>query len=68
MAWGLFSGLAKTTDHYTTIGSDAERTGAAVGTALGVGVILFMWVAGAVILGLMMLFTRGKRVLVTREA
>lgn len=67
-AWGLFSGLAKTADHYSTIGTDAERAGAAVGTALGAGAILFLWVAGAVILGLMMLFTRGKRILVTREA
>ncbi len=68
MAWGLFSGLAKTADHYSTIGSGEERTGAAIGTALGAGAMLFLWVAGSVILGLMMLFTRGKRVLVTREA
>lgn len=68
MAWGLFSGLARTADHYSTIGSDAGRAGAAVGTALGVGAILFLWVAGAVILGLIMLFTQGKRVLVTQEA
>ncbi len=68
MAWGLLSGLAKTADSYPAINSEAGRAGAAIGTALGVGTILFFWVAGTVILGLMMLFTRGKKVIVAHEA
>lgn len=47
--------------------SDAERAGGAVGATLGTGVLVFFWVAGAVILGLFALLTRGKTVVVTEE-
>lgn len=68
MTWCLISGLAKTSDHYLTIDSEAGRTGAAIGAAIGIGALLFMWVAGAVILGLMMIFTRGRRMMITQDA
>lgn len=40
--------------------SSAERTGAAIGTGIGAALVLSIWVAGAVILGLFMLFTRPR--------
>jgi hypothetical protein len=49
-----------------TTASDAEHVGAVIGGSIGTGVILFCWVAGAVIFGLFALLTRGKRRLVSR--
>jgi hypothetical protein len=42
--------------------SDAGRAGAVIGTALGTGAILFVWLVGAVVTGLFAILTRGKRV------
>ena len=52
--WGL------TSDHLTS-GSEAGRTGAAIGAAMGTGVIFFFWATGAVITGLLALLTRGRK-------
>ena len=49
-------------------GSEAERTGVAIGGTLGLSVILWVWVIGAVIFGLMMFFTRGQKVITTRSS
>ena len=49
-------------------GSDAERAGTAIGGTLGMSVILWVWVIGAVVLGLMMFFTRGQKVITTRSS
>ena len=43
--------------------SEAARAGAAIGFSIGIGVILFLWVSGAIILGLLTYFTRGKKVI-----
>jgi hypothetical protein len=42
-------------------GTDAQRVGAAIGGAIGTGVILFVWLVGAVITGLFAILTRGRR-------
>lgn len=46
--------------------SNAGRAGATVGTTIGVSLIMMLWMAGAVILGLFVLLTRGKKVVVER--
>jgi ABC-type phosphate transport system permease subunit len=51
----------------TDAASDAEKAGGAIGATIGTGMLLFFWVAGAVILGLFTLFTRGNRLLITEE-
>ena len=50
-------------------GSEAAQTGAAIGATIGTGMLVFFWVAGAVILGLFAILTRGSRTLIeeTRE-
>lgn len=40
--------------------SGAEAAGAAIGTGLGVTFLIFIWLIGAIILGLMALLTRPK--------
>lgn len=67
MALSLFVGLngaAQKTANYHT---PAEQTGVAIGTGIGVAMVLFVWVLGTVILGFMMMFTRGRRESTTME-
>jgi hypothetical protein len=45
----------------------AEAAGATIGGTLGTGMLVFIWVAGAIILGLFTLFTRGNTVIITEE-
>lgn len=47
--------------------SEAGRAGAAIGGTIGTGMIVFFWVAGAVILGLLTILTRGRKVIVEEE-
>jgi hypothetical protein len=42
-------------------GSEAVRTGSAIGATIGTGVIFFFWMAGAVITGLLAVVTRGRK-------
>ena len=47
-----------------TSGSEWERAGHVIGGTLGTGVLLFLWVCGAVITGLLALLTRGRRTII----
>lgn len=60
LLWMIFGvgGAAETID---TAASDAEKAGAAIGTGLGAMMIIFIWIAGDVVLGLMTLLTRPKK-------
>ena len=50
-----------------TADSAAGQAGAAIGTGLGIGTILFVWMFGAVITGLFALLTRGSKTIVRRQ-
>lgn len=63
----LFSGLAEIGETSTQLSTDAERAGAAIGTAIGVSMVLGIWMSGAVILGLFVLLTRGRKTIITTE-
>ncbi len=67
MAFALFAGLSNVSNMSSTLTSDAERAGAAIGTTIGASMILGIWLAGAVILGLFVLFTRGTKIIETIE-
>lgn len=54
--WGSVSDLS--------VGSEAAKAGRAIGGTIGSGVIVFFWVAGAVILGIFTLLTRGKKTII----
>jgi hypothetical protein len=64
--WAV-SYLSRVSQLYGT-GSDAEKTSTAIGGTLGLSMILWVWVIGAVIFGLMMFFTRGQKVITTRSS
>ncbi len=46
------------------MGSEAQQTGAAIGATIGTSLILAVWAAGTIILGLLTLFTKGKKVII----
>ena len=60
MAWSLYAGMKAASTAIGTTTSSAEQAGAAIGTGLGAAMILGIWVFGAIILGLFVLFTRPK--------
>jgi hypothetical protein len=47
--------------------SQGARAGAMIGGTIGTGVIAFFWVAGAVVLGLFALLTRGRKTIVVED-
>lgn len=61
LAW-MIGGMSAATN--TVVTGEAEQAGRAIGTALGAGIILFIWLAGAVILGLFALLTRGRKTII----
>ena len=62
MAVALLGGLSNTSTTFQSLTSDAERAGHAFGTGLGVMMLMSLWTSGAIILGLIVLLTRGKKV------
>lgn len=67
MVFALYQGCSAAVDGMQQTATDAEAAGAAIGTALGVGTILFLWVVGDIILGMFVLFTRRKKIIEVEE-
>lgn len=65
LAW-LFAGLDIGSEGIDATASEAERAGATIGATVAIGMILTFWVLGDIILGLLVLLTRGKKVIVER--
>ena len=63
LAW-LLSYWVKVGAQLNQLADEASRAGGAIGATLGTGLIVAFWVAGAVVLGLFTLLTRGKTVIV----
>lgn len=57
----MIFGVGGASETIDTAASDAKKTGAAIGTGLGAMMIILIWVAGDVVLGLMTLLTRPKK-------
>lgn len=55
----LIVGFSSATEGYEQM-SEAQQAGTAIGTTIGVGLILGIWAAGDVILGMFVFFTRPK--------
>lgn len=63
MACYLIGGSLNLSENSPT--GEVERAGYAIGATIGIWMLLFIWLTGAVILGLFAIFTRGKRYMVT---
>lgn len=64
MAWWLIAGMLGVSRLQHQAVTDAERAGAAIGTTLGLAMVVFFWAGGSIILGALALLTRGKKVIV----
>lgn len=60
MAFWLVSGSMAASKGMDSAQSSAAQAGAAIGTGIGVMMVLVIWVFGAIIIGLFVLFTRPK--------
>lgn len=47
--------------------NDAEKAGAAIGSTIGMGMIVILWALGDIILGMFVLFTRRKKIIETED-
>jgi len=56
----LIGGMMSASDSISELSSEAEQAGAVIGTGIGAMLIIFIWVAGDIILGIMTLLTRPK--------
>jgi hypothetical protein len=65
-AWLTSVGLSRL--HQAVGTSPAAKAGYDVGVAIDIGALAFLWLAGAVILGLFVLLTRGRKTVVIRAA
>lgn len=60
MLFWMIGGTNAAVEQSATLVTDAEKTGAAIGTGLGVFMIVVIWVLGDIITGLLALITRPK--------
>ena len=60
MLYSLLVGFGGGAEVMNSAVTDAEKAGAAIGTGLGLSMILGLWVIGDIIIGLFVLFTRPK--------
>lgn len=67
MLFSFLAGMSGTGEGYQALTSEAERTGYAAGTVIGAGLIIMIWAAGALILGIFVLLTRGSKVVVETQ-
>ena len=67
MAYSLFGGMMSTSEHYASLTNEAERAGAAIGSGIGITMILLIWTLGAVLFGLLAYFSRGRKEIIELE-
>ena len=60
MAFWMWAGMQAASTAIDASSSGAEQVGTAIGTGIGAALIVSIWVAGSVILGLFVLFTRPR--------
>lgn len=63
MVLWLVISIKGTAELGATLKTDAEQAGAAIGATLGFGMLLTIWVMGAIIFGLLSFMTRGSKVI-----
>lgn len=67
MAFLLFRGCMAAGEHMNNYQTEAARTGSAIGATIGLSMVLFIWLAGVVILGFFVVLTRRKKIIEVDE-
>lgn len=68
MALWFFGGLFSAGGQVANETDTARQVGGAIGMTLGMGLLGGIWVAGDIILGMFVLFTRGNKIIVEEAA
>jgi hypothetical protein len=63
MAVWMVAAIGITADGAGPGATEAERAGAAIGSAIGLSMVLSVWLIGAALLGLFVMMTRGRKVI-----
>jgi high-affinity nickel permease len=63
----VIAGFSAASDSMQNTVNEAEQAGAAIGTTIGMGMLMIFWVLGDIILGMFVLFTRRKKIIETEE-
>ncbi|CZT36132.1 hypothetical protein [Rhizobium sp. 9140] len=66
MAIGLYAGITATGKQYQGSSDAAFQAGTAIGGTIAVGGLLFIWLTGSLILGLIVALTKGKEVMIEK--
>ena len=62
MAWAFVAGMANAAS--VEVANDAESAGRAIGGAIGASMLLGIWASGAVIFGILVLLSRGRKTII----
>ena len=60
----FIGGMGAASEVANDAASDAEQAGAVIGTTLAAGMLLTLWAIGDVILGILVLLTRGEKTII----
>ncbi|MBZ9927773.1 hypothetical protein FJW04_22005 [Mesorhizobium sp. B2-7-3] len=66
MGLWIFYAIKLSSEHYQATTDAAGQAGTAIGGTLAVGMLLWLWVFGDIILGLLVALSRGKKVTIER--
>ncbi|TIU13359.1 MAG: hypothetical protein E5W44_03675 [Mesorhizobium sp.] len=66
MGLWMFSAIKLSSDQFQSSTDAAHQAGTAIGGTIAVGVLLWIWVFGDIILGLLVALSRGKKVTIER--
>lgn len=66
MGLWLFHAVKISSEHFQATTDAASQAGTAIGGTIAAGVLLWLWVFGDVVLGLLVLLSRGKKVTIER--
>lgn len=66
LVW-LVAGFGIASESMQNTMNEAEQAGAAIGSTIGIGLIIVLWALGDVILGLFVLLTRRKKIIEFEE-
>jgi hypothetical protein len=67
MIYAVVAGVGGAASNAPPVGDGAAEAGHAIGTAIGVTLLLGFWTMGDIILGLLVLFTRRKKIIESEE-
>lgn len=61
MLFSVIAGWGEFGNYIETATTPGERAGTIIGSAIGIWILLMIWLVGDIVLGILVLLTRGKK-------